>query len=691
MYRTGADCAFLPSDLDFLETLARQATTFIDKEAVLRSERQIRSTFDQAPVGILQIGFDRTRLWTNQRMSDMLGYTREEFAQTPFEKFGHPEDVRSALSIMPKLASGDVRFSSSEIRMYHKDGSVIWGAFTVAPVLSAAGVPQSMIIIIADITERKLAEEALRQAKDAAEAANRAKSTFLANMSHELRTPLNAIIGYSEMLEEEAQDQGHDEFVPDLNKIHAAGKHLLDIINDVLDLSKIEAGKMELFVERFDVRPMIDDVVSVISTLMDKNQNAFTINCPPDIGAMTADLTKVRQVIFNLLSNASKFTKLGTVDLTIAREISPSGEWLTFAVADSGIGISEEQLGKLFQEFTQADASTTRNFGGTGLGLALSRRLCRMMGGDITVESAIGKGSTFTIRLPAMVRALKIDDAEASTLEIASPEQDVAQAGTIVLVIDDDPIACELLRRFLQKEGFRVALANNGEEGIRRARELHPHAITLDVMMPGMDGWAVLSQLKADSELREIPVIMLTIVDDKNMGFALGASEYLTKPIDRELLFGVLRKYFHRTAASDILVVDDDATGRRMLCEMLARENLPTREAANGLVALERLAEQLPGVILLDLMMPEMDGFEFINEIRKRPAWRTIPIIVVTAKTISQEDRARLNGYVERILQKGNYSGEDLLREVRDLVLASTTFAETVDRHARSGLSAANR
>jgi hypothetical protein len=494
------------------------------------------------------------------------------------------------------------------------------------------------------------------------EVADRHKSEFLANMSHELRTPLNAIIGYSEMLQEDAADLGAEQFTDDLKKINAAGKHLLELINAVLDLSKIEAGKMDLYLETFDVAVLIRDIAAVIQPLAAKNANRLEIVCPESTGTMRADLTKVRQALFNLLSNACKFTDHGKVALAVSRETSEDQDWLRFTVTDTGIGMTAEQLARLFEAFSQADAATTRKYGGTGLGLALSRRLCRMMGGDVTVATESGHGSTFTIRLPAVV-AEAVEPAP-----VTAPAQRATPSVGTVLVIDDEAAIRDLMQRFLAKEGFGVATAAGGEEGLRLARELRPDAITLDVMMPGLDGWAVLTALKADPAVADIPVVMLTIVDDKNLGYALGAADYLTKPIERERLLAVLRA--HRRD-HPVLVVDDDVTLRQLLRRMLEPEGYTVVEAENGRVALERLRGVAPSVVLLDLMMPEMDGFEFVAEFRRHEAWRAIPIVVITARDLSREDRERLNGYVQRILQKGAHGREELLAEVRDLVAAS--------------------
>ncbi len=523
---------------------------------------------------------------------------------------------------------------------------------------------------------RQLAEakDAAEQAQAAAESANRAKSHFLANMSHELRTPLNAIIGYSEMLQDEAAELDQNSFIPDLQKIHAAGKHLLALINDILDLSKIEAGRMELYLETFDVSTMLQDIVATVRPLVEKQANTLVVRGVDDLGAMRADLTKVRQALFNLFSNASKFTERGTITLSVDREAAPgragpdASPFMVFRVSDTGIGMTPEQIGRLFQPFTQADASTTRRYGGTGLGLAITRHFCEMMGGEITVQSQPGRGSTLTILLPVEVVEPRPGTLTVAATSVAQPVGAISVAK--VLVIDDDPVARDLVYRFLSKEGFQVASAASGEEGLRLARQLRPDAITLDVMMPGMDGWAVLSTLKGDAELADIPVVMLTIVNDKNLGYTLGASDYVVKPIDRERLVAVMKKYWRNHTAGRVLIVDDDAMTREMLGRMLEKEGWVTTAAENGRVGLARLTDTRPDVILLDLMMPELDGFGFVGELRQRAEWRAIPVIVVTAKDLTAEDRLRLNGYVESILLKGTYSREALLTEVRDRVTA---------------------
>jgi len=547
-----------------------------------------------------------------------------------------------------------------------------WLSVNATPLTDEDGVLHNGVAIFHDITALKHAADELLNAKNAAEAANRAKSQFLANMSHELRTPLNAIIGYSEMLEEQALELDHPEALPDLKRIHSAGKHLQSLIDDILDLSKIEAGKMELFIETFDVQAMVRDVVTTIHPLVERNHNALDVTYADDLGLMRADLTKVRQILFNLLSNATKFTQHGHITLDVARR----ADWLHFRVRDTGIGMSPEQIEKLFQDFTQVDASTTRKYGGTGLGLAISRRFCRMMGGEITAQSRLGAGATFECQMPATVVSGRPDASPASDVSaIDLPPADGSRKP--VLVIDDDPVVHDLLTRLLAKEGLQVVSALNGADGLRLAELVRPAAITLDVMMPGLDGWAVLTALKENPDLADIPIIIVTITDDKNMGYALGAADYLTKPIEPTRLTAILKKYTSVAQRASVLVVDDDEDMRDITSRVLRKAGCEVQVAENGRAALDLLALHTPTLIVLDLMMPEVDGFDFLIALRRQPAWQAIPVVVVTAKEITDEDRHKLNGSVKRILQKRGSNRDDLLAAVKDQVTACLQALQT--------------
>ena len=491
------------------------------------------------------------------------------------------------------------------------------------------------------------------------ELASQHKSQFLSSMSHELRTPLNAIIGLTEMMVTNAARFGTEKAAEPLRRVHRAGSHLLGLINQVLDLSKIEAGKLELSPDWVNLTPLINEVVDTARPLAEQNNNRLVVKCQENLGSLTVDPMRLRQILLNLLSNACKFTKQGEVTL-LARKLVNEGHWIEFAVSDTGIGMTPEQQAKLFEEFTQADSSTARQYGGTGLGLAITRKLARMMGGDVTLTSEAGKGSTFTVRLPA--------NTDVPAGAPISSDRGRSTRADCVLVIDDDATARELISDHLKAGGFSVVTAAGGVEGIKLAKELQPTAITLDVMMPDLDGWSVLAALRQNPELADIPVIMVSIVDDKRRGIALGAAGYLTKPIDRERLHRLVRRFQAPTRATRVLMVEDDASQRERMLGWLERPQWIVREAANGQEALDLLREEKPDVILLDLMMPEMDGFEVVAALQGDKDWRDIPVIVITSLDLDAKDRARLNSGVQSVLVKEKFRPEDLVEHIRRLV-----------------------
>ena len=546
---------------------------------------------------------------------------------------------------------------TTEHRLRRADGAWRQMAVLGVPVLDEDGAVKEWVGSHTDITERRSAEEALAAAKDAAEAANRSKSAFLANMSHELRTPLSAVIGYAEMLEEEVEETGQAHLLGDLKKIETNARHLLRLINDVLDLSKIEANKMTSYAEDFDVATLAKDAVGTVDALVQKKANTLRLDLGPELGAMHSDVVKLRQCLFNLISNAAKFTEHGSIVLSVRR----AGEWMEFRVADTGIGMTEEQVGRLFRRFEQADDSTTRNFGGTGLGLALTRAFCRLLGGDISVESRVGEGTAFILRLPTTMPEQRAE---------AEAEQTAPASGSgrqVVLVVDDDASQRELLSRFLEREGFAVRTAADGRSGLALAREVRPRAILLDVMMPQMDGWSVLTALKADPDVASIPVVMASFVNEPAMANALGAADYLVKPVEWEQLKSVMQRFL--ATEGSILVVDDDADARLRLRTVLERQGWVVAEAGNGEEALRRVEEHAPQLVLLDLTMPVMDGFTFLHALRERPGGADIAVVVLSARDLSKSDRDRLES-ADRVLRKGDLDLRTLPGQLAEFRLA---------------------
>jgi signal transduction histidine kinase/CheY-like chemotaxis protein len=613
------------------------------QERLLTAEREhalLRATLDNMAQGIAMYDADHklvtwNRLFvdyldmpdeflgTDRTFSDYIRYLGErgEFGDADIE-----EELKKRLAVLT---------TSHSFERVRPDGTVLEVRRDPVP-------GGGFIAIYTDITARKRAEEQLRDAKEAAEAASRVKSTFLANMSHELRTPLNAIIGYSELLAEDAEDRGDEPAVTDLRKIQSAGKHLLGLINDILDLSKIEAGRMDLYLERVSLPRLAEEVRTIVDPMIRKNENTLAIVCPEEVGVLNTDFTKLKQCLINLISNAAKFTSKGTVHLRVARLDKEGAPAVRFEIADTGVGMTNEQIGRLFQAFTQADSSTTRNFGGTGLGLAITRHFCQMMGGTIDVASKPGEGSTFTIVLPDRELAAE------APMEAGAAQNGGDSAAINVLVVDDDPAVHDVLSTTLGREGYALVHARDGAEALELMRRSPPDVVTLDVMMPKIDGWSVLGIMKSEPQLEHIPVIMLTIVDDRRLGFSLGASEFMTKPIDRNRLLALLRKLAPAAKDVVVLIVDDDADVRAIVKETVEGAGMKAATAVNGRDALNWLAQHpQPALILLDLMMPEVDGFEFIEKIRQSGELDKVPVVVLTAKELSDAER---NFLAERTL-----------------------------------------
>jgi signal transduction histidine kinase/DNA-binding response OmpR family regulator len=500
----------------------------------------------------------------------------------------------------------------------------------------------------------------MESARDEAREANLAKSKFLANMSHELRTPLNAIIGYGELLLEEAEDEGMDSMSVDLKRITDSGAHLLNLINDILDLSKIEAGRLELFVSEFSVETVLEVLQSVAKPLGEKNRNQVNFVVPKDLGVMRSDETRMRQSLLNLISNACKFTEEGEVTLTATSSESEGLEWVEFAVSDTGIGMTQEQMDKIFDDFTQAEAETTAKFGGTGLGLSITKQLVEMMGGELSVGSEEGVGSTFSIKVPREVRQPE-ETVSAEPDLLSAGDDEMNHANLTLLVIDDDPLAHDLVKRKLRADAYNIVSALDGADGLIKARDQRPDLILLDILMPGKDGWTVLAELRADPDLSEIPIIVISMLDDDQSATALGASAYMTKPVDRDRLVNNIQDIFgEATEGKKALVVDDDAEARDISSRLLGAQGFEVATAENGAVAFARMSEGFD-LVILDLSMPVMDGFEFLSRLDDLDLEALPRIIVYSAMHLDETMRARLSGACFEVIDKNDASSESAL------------------------------
>jgi PAS domain S-box-containing protein len=647
-----------------LETI--QGDLLTSRKAIENSEQRVATIIQSSPDGIITIDKKGTILSFNYSAEKLFGYQSIEIIDKNL-KILMPKSIALEHDYylekyIPNSKSSIVG-QKNEVFGQRKDGS----QFPLELKVEQVFIDDELMFIglIRDITEQKQLQQDVQDALDAAQKASQAKSGFLANMSHELRTPMNAIIGYSEMLAEDAEDDGLDDMLDDLNKITAAGKHLLSLINDVLDISKIEAGRMDLYLEDFTLGEIILDVASTAQSLVGKNNNKLTTNISDDLELMHADVTKVRQILFNLVSNSAKFTTDGEITIS-AKPLYQAGEQMVqISVADTGIGIPANKIETIFEEFSQADESTTRNYGGTGLGLALVKKFCEMMGGTIYIESAEGEGSTFIFELPTTVikQDEELESAPQQTLNQVTENRLDSSLLKDVLVIDDDPQARDLLKRNLEIEGYSVITIDNGKDGIELAKKYHPSLITLDIMMPEMDGWEVLRALKAENKTKDIPVVMISIVGDKAIGASLGAVEHLSKPVDRNLLKEVVLKFATRGKA---LVIDDEQNSLDIAEKSLSSIGWKTVTAVNGQDGLEKFSANKVDLILLDIMMPVMDGFEFLTQLRSLPKGRDVPVIVLTAKDLSDDEKLILNGNVEHVFSKEETSVEQLVADINE-------------------------
>ena len=502
----------------------------------------------------------------------------------------------------------------------------------------------------------------MENARDEARDASDQKTKFFANMSHELRTPLNAILGYGEMLYEDCEDMGYEDLLPDLKKITSSGTHLLSLINNILDLSKIEAGKMELFVTSFEIENMVQTIKDVSEPLAAKNENDFVINLDGAMGSMSQDETKLRQCITNFLSNGFKFTKNGTVTLDVKSRTDGDIEFVDFAVVDTGAGMSPEGVAKVFEEYTQAERSTSANYGGTGLGLPISKKFAEMMGGDVVVTSEEGVGSTFTMSVPREYPEYTEDEVDANVINL--DDQD-----NLVVLVDDDVAMHDLIKRTISKLNLTLLGATNSEKGMELIREIKPKLILLDVLMPGRDGWSLLKECKTDQELKNIPVIMISQLNQSNLASSLGANDYLTKPIDRTHFINTVKRVLgNETQDHKVLVIDDDKDVRELLSRILKDAGFRPIDARDGKEGLERTKDE-PSLIILDLEMPRMDGFEFLeNYIKNVPEEKRSPILVFSGKDLTEVQEDLLKERVVGLVKKDDVSMENLSKMIQGIL-----------------------
>jgi PAS domain S-box-containing protein len=659
----------------------QMAGTLQVREAALReSESRFRAIFEHAGIGIKLADRDGRIVACNRALQEMLGYTEEELRGRPFTEFSHPDDGITDWNLLQEMMAGRCDHYQMEKRYLRKDGRLVWGLLTVSLLRDARGQPRFALGMVEDVTARKRQAE-LQRAKEAAEEANRAKSEFLANMSHELRTPLNAVIGMSKMLAGQRFGPLNAKQLDYLKDVTGAGEHLLALINDILDLTRIESGRLRLDPETFAPGAAVAAVVSTLRPLAERKKLLLRCRGPEEDGEACNDPARFKQVLYNLLSNALKFTLRGAVEVrcdwvAAAEPAAPvvpvrSAKAVRVAVRDTGIGIAAEDQAVIWEEFRQVDSSASRQQEGTGLGLALTRRLVGLLGGSVWVESAPGQGSTFTFVLPRRLPGSATHPVPALPQTAAAPAADGRQP--LALVIEDHAATHKLFLDWLAEAGLATASAFDGPSGLDLARRLRPQLVLLDIQLPGKDGWQVLTDLKSGPETASIPVIITSVMEEKQPALSLGALEFLVKPIDREQLLdrlrGLLPQLFVAAGPAHVLVVDDNATARRWLADVLAAEGLQVSQAAGGAEALAQLERQLPDLVLLDLLMPEMDGFRVIEEVRRRPEWRQLPIWVVTAKDLSAEDWQRLHGHIAMLLTKDELSHEVFRRRLARLDL----------------------
>jgi len=677
-----------------------------ERTAQLRErEAQLQTVFENLAEGVVVAGLDGRILQFNRAAIGMFGFSRSEEYLRRLPEFTATLELSTLDgAILPldqwplaRVLRGETLHDLEIVTRHLRDGWRKIFSYSGSLAHDASGLPLLAIVTIRDITEKKRAEQEILELNASLErrvaertrqleAANRAKSDFLANMSHELRTPLNSIIGFSEMLKDGVLGELSEKQRGFVTDIYDAGTHLLALINDILDLSKVEAGMLQLDAAAVDLPALLQASTLVVREKAIARRIRLDTRLAPGLGTVLADERKVKQIVYNLLANAVKFTPEGGTVLLAARRVSraevgfdtampsrllalPSGEaaeLLEISVEDSGVGMSEADLAQLFEPFTQVDSSVTRRHDGTGLGLALVRRLAELHGGTVGVASRPGVGSVFRVWLP--YREAAVAPSPALSLPVADPTQTTRLSRPLALVIEDDDTLAEMVAAALASEGFSVMRAATGEEGLVRAAKCRPDLITLDIFLPHMDGWEVMRRIEAEPALAATPVVIITVSPDLAHGLALGARRVLLKPFTGEELSAALAGLVVTPPdgpAPCVLVVDDNQQAVERVATALQAEGLRVLRAYGGAEAITAARGQRPDLVILDLMMPDVSGFDVARALRESDATARIPILVLTAKDLTAEDHARLNGTVNAILTKAAFSRGELLAEVR--------------------------
>ena len=648
----------------------------------------------------------------NEKTNELLGYPKQYLTGRNIQSFMKDnlwEVIQKQLALKASL-------NDHEITLIGSEGKELDMRMNAVLLRDTAESPSGLFFLFRNLQEvtdlKKKIEERTRELEDLKENldrkvlqrtgelekinreleyANQLKGKFIANMSHELRTPLNSILGFSDVLLDRTFGELTEHQERYMKNIYSSGKHLLELINNVLDIAKIEAGKYEMVYETFSVDDVIGEVINIMKSLAENKFIEIFVSIGEGVTTITADRVKLKQVLYNLLSNAIKFTpEGGMVRVDAAKEQPPDStsgygsglEFVRFSVQDTGIGIGPEDKEKIFDEFEQASSTFSKKYGGVGLGLALSRKLVELHGGGITVESNLGEGSTFTFTLPVMSPVSEVAesvDTEAVSLHFPW----VKEEAPLILVVEDDLSTAELLTLHLTQSGYKVAHAFNGEEALEKARALQPFAITLDVLLPKKDGWEVLQELKSDQKTAAIPVIIHSIVDNKDLAFALGATDYLLKPLDREALISKLEEITitkgKRMLPISVLIIESEDEVTNYLKEIFEPQGFLIYTAANGKRGIELASALRPAVILLDFALPDMLGYDVIKEIKENHSTKEIPIFILTEKDISVEDRLTLVGKIERIVQKYAFDTKELVGHIKELEILYPRRAGLID------------